>query len=54
MRIALTGKGGVGKTLLSDFLLRGYAKKGFFILVIGSDPDTNQSSILYVSILKPS
>jgi CO dehydrogenase maturation factor len=46
MKIAITGKGGVGKTLLSALLIRQYAGKGFSVLAIDADPDTNLASTL--------
>jgi CO dehydrogenase maturation factor len=46
MKIAVTGKGGVGKTLLSALLIREYARKGFSVLAIDADPDTNLASTL--------
>jgi CO dehydrogenase maturation factor len=46
MKIAISGKGGVGKTLLSALLTREFAKNGYSILAIDADPDTNLASAL--------
>jgi len=41
MKIAITGKGGVGKTTLAGTLARLYAAAGRPVLAIDADPDTN-------------
>lgn len=41
MKIAITGKGGVGKTTLAGTLARLYAAEGRPVLAIDADPDTN-------------
>ena len=41
MKIAVTGKGGVGKTTLAAILSRIYAKEGFNVLAVDADPDAN-------------
>ncbi|MDO4288762.1 MAG: carbon monoxide dehydrogenase accessory protein CooC [Eubacterium sp.] len=41
MKIALTGKGGVGKTTITASLARYYADKGFNVLAVDADPDAN-------------
>lgn len=41
MKIAVTGKGGVGKTTLSAFLAKWFAGKGRRVLAIDADPDAN-------------
>jgi CO dehydrogenase maturation factor len=46
MKIAVSGKGGVGKTLLSAHLTREFAKNGYSVLAIDADPDTNLASAL--------
>ena len=38
MKIAITGKGGVGKTTLTSLLAYAYADKGFQVLAIDADP----------------
>jgi len=46
MKIAITGKGGVGKTLLSAFLSNTFAKSGFSVIAIDADPDANLAATL--------
>ena len=46
MKIAVTGKGGVGKTTLSSLLARLYADAGFTVLAIDADPDANLAAAL--------
>ncbi|MDR3304173.1 MAG: AAA family ATPase, partial [Treponema sp.] len=41
MKIAITGKGGVGKTTLSAVLARLYAAEGRPVLAVDVDPDAN-------------
>ena len=41
MKIAVSGKGGVGKTTLSAFLVRWFASQGKQVLAIDADPDAN-------------
>jgi len=41
MKIAITGKGGVGKTTLSAVLARLYAAEGRKVLAVDVDPDAN-------------
>lgn len=41
MKIAVTGKGGVGKTTLSSVLARLYAEEGRPVLCADADPDAN-------------
>ena len=38
MKIAVTGKGGVGKTTLTSLLAYAYAERGFTVLAIDADP----------------
>jgi CO dehydrogenase maturation factor len=38
VKIAVTGKGGVGKTTLTALLARGFAERGFRVLAIDADP----------------
>jgi len=46
MKIAVTGKGGVGKTTLAAVLCRLYAAEGKKILAVDADPDANLGSAL--------
>ena len=41
MKIAVSGKGGVGKTLVSGTLAGYFAKKGFKVMAIDADPSPN-------------
>lgn len=41
MRIAVSGKGGSGKTTLSATLARLFARRGFSVLAIDGDPNPN-------------
>lgn len=41
MKIAVSGKGGVGKTTLSAFLVKWFAANGKNVLAIDADPDAN-------------
>jgi CO dehydrogenase maturation factor len=41
LKIAVTGKGGVGKTTVSAFLARWFAEQGRRVLAIDADPDAN-------------
>jgi len=46
MKIAISGKGGVGKTTLSACLAKHYANKGFKVIAVDADPDANLASAL--------
>ena len=46
MKIAITGKGGVGKTLLASLLSRAFAESGYSVLAIDVDPDSNLAATL--------
>ncbi len=41
MKLAVSGKGGVGKTTFSSLLIRNYNKLGKRVLAIDADPDAN-------------
>ena len=46
MKIAISGKGGVGKTLLASLLSRTFAQAGYSVLAIDADPDANLAANL--------
>ncbi len=46
MKIAISGKGGVGKTLLASFLSKTFAESGYSVLAIDADPDSNLATAL--------
>lgn len=46
MKIAVSGKGGVGKTLLSAFLSQIFARSGYSVIAIDADPDANLAATL--------
>jgi CO dehydrogenase maturation factor len=48
-KLAITGKGGVGKTTLAAILARLYAAEGRPVLAIDADPDANLGAALGVS-----
>lgn len=48
MKIAVSGKGGVGKTTFASFLIRGLAEQGKRVLAIDADPDANLAQAMGV------
>ena len=46
MKIAVSGKGGVGKTLLASLLATTFNKEGYSVLAIDADPDANLAATL--------
>ncbi len=46
MKIAISGKGGVGKTLLASILAKSFAEAGYRVLAIDADPDANLAATL--------
>ena len=46
MKIAISGKGGVGKTLLAAHLALAFKKAGYSVIAIDADPDTNLAATL--------
>lgn len=49
MKIAVTGKGGVGKTTVSALLSHLYAREGKKVIAVDADPDANFASALGIS-----
>jgi len=49
MKIAITGKGGVGKTTLSAILSHLYAAEGKRVIAVDADPDANLAQALGIS-----
>jgi len=50
MKIAVSGKGGVGKTLIAGVLANFFVKKGYKVLAIDADPSPNLALTLGMSI----
>jgi CO dehydrogenase maturation factor len=46
MKLAVTGKGGVGKTTLSSLLVQYFSKEGKRVIAVDADPDANFGSAL--------
>ncbi len=46
MKLAVSGKGGVGKTTVCSMVIRNMAERGFKILAIDADPDANLGQAL--------
>ncbi len=46
MKIAVSGKGGVGKTLLASLLCRVFVESGYSVIAIDADPDANLAATL--------
>src|SRR5512147_1405332 len=49
MKVAVTGKGGVGKTTLSSVLSYLYSSEGRRVVAVDADPDANLAQALGVS-----
>ncbi len=48
MKLAVSGKGGVGKTTLAAFMIHALARQGVKVLAIDADPDANLAQALGV------
>ena len=46
MKIAISGKGGVGKTTMSSLLCLSFQRSGYNVLAIDADPDANLAATL--------
>ncbi|UCD07958.1 MAG: AAA family ATPase [Dehalococcoidales bacterium] len=46
MKIAISGKGGVGKTLLTSLLSKFFSQSGYSVIAIDADPDANLAATL--------
>lgn len=46
MKLAVSGKGGVGKTTFSAFLIRAFNEQGKRVLAIDADPDANLAAAI--------
>jgi CO dehydrogenase maturation factor len=46
MKIAISGKGGVGKTLLAAFLSQIFTENGYSVIAIDADPDANLAATI--------
>lgn len=50
MKIAISGKGGVGKTTFASFLIKALSEEGRKVLAIDADPDANLAQALGVRV----
>jgi CO dehydrogenase maturation factor len=48
MKLAISGKGGVGKTTLTALLAREAVSRGYKVLAVDADPDANLASTLEI------
>jgi CO dehydrogenase maturation factor len=53
MKIAISGKGGVGKTTFASFLIKALSEEGRKVLAIDADPDANLAQALGVKAESP-
>lgn len=54
MKIAIVGKGGVGKTTVCGLLARNFGKRKYHVLAVDADPDANLASALPLDKVKAS
>jgi CO dehydrogenase maturation factor len=50
MKIAISGKGGVGKTTLASLLSKVFAEAGYSVIAIDADPNSNLAATLGIPI----
>ncbi len=50
MKIAIAGKGGVGKTTIAGSMARFYADKGYRVVAVDADPDANLASAIGIPV----
>ena len=46
IKLAITGKGGVGKTTVSSLLCKAFVDKGYSVLAVDADPDANLATAI--------
>ncbi len=46
IKLAVTGKGGAGKTTVASLLCKAFSDKGYSVLAVDADPDANLASAL--------
>jgi CO dehydrogenase maturation factor len=49
MKLAITGKGGTGKTTIAGILTHLFARDGYSVLAVDADPDANLASAIGIS-----
>ena len=49
MKLAISGKGGVGKTTFCALLARGLSDRGYNVVAVDADPDSNLASAMGIS-----
>jgi CO dehydrogenase maturation factor len=52
LKVAISGKGGVGKTTLAGILARTFVQKGYEVLAIDADPNANLAINLGIPLVK--
>lgn len=46
MKLAISGKGGVGKTTIAAALINFFAREGYVVYAVDADPDTSLGMVL--------